>query len=65
MYNNVMFTLQGHFTELLAGTTWEQLVQTEIYDKVNLLCGTGRNTEKRLIKITEMTVFVLLYRLEW
>ena len=34
MYNNLMFTLLGHITELLAGRSWEELVQTEIYDKV-------------------------------
>ena len=34
MYNNLMYTLQGHITELLAGTRWEELMQTEIYDKV-------------------------------
>ena len=34
-YNNLMFMLQGHITELLAGRSWEQLVQTEIFDKVH------------------------------
>ena len=29
-----MYTLQGYITELLAGRSWEDLVQTEIYDKV-------------------------------
>ena len=33
-YNNLMYTLQGHITELLVETSWEELVQTEIYDKV-------------------------------
>lgn len=26
--------LQGHVTELLGGASWEDLVQSEIYDKV-------------------------------
>ena len=33
-YNNLMYTLQGYITELLAGSSWEELVQTELYDKV-------------------------------
>ena len=35
-YNNLMYMLLGYVTEQLAGTKWEQLVQTECFDKVSL-----------------------------
>lgn len=34
LYNNLMFVLLGHVAELLAGRNFEDLVQTEIFDKV-------------------------------
>ena len=36
IYNNLMFVLLGHICELLAGTSFEELVQSEIFDKVNI-----------------------------
>ncbi len=34
LYNNLFFVLLGHIAELMEGRTWEELVQTEVFDKV-------------------------------